>query len=63
VNDLATPAPNPTAILDVNSLVVRYGTKTAVDGVTLQIEGVRFSACLGRTVRGRPVRSVRSRGW
>lgn len=53
MNDLATPAPNPTAILDVNSLVVRYGTKTAVDGVTLQIERGEIFGLLGPNGAGK----------
>ena len=53
MNDLATPAPNPTAILNVNSLVVRYGTKTAVDGVTLQIERGEIFGLLGPNGAGK----------
>ena len=45
--------PRPPAILDVDRLVVRYGARTAVDGVTLQVRRGEIFGLLGPNGAGK----------
>ena len=53
MNNPATPAPNPTPILDVAGLVVRYGTRTAVEEVSLRINRGEIFGLLGPNGAGK----------
>lgn len=53
MNDALTPAPNPAPILDVDGLVVRYGTRTAVEDVSLQIKRGEIFGLLGPNGAGK----------
>jgi len=53
MNDPVTPAPNPTPILNIASLVVRYGARTAVEDVNLQINRGEIFGLLGPNGAGK----------
>ncbi|RAN69405.1 hypothetical protein B5P43_36265 [Bacillus sp. SRB_336] len=53
MNDPVTPAPNPAPILDIDDLVVRYGTRTAVEEVNLQIKRGEIFGLLGPNGAGK----------
>lgn len=53
MNDPVALAPAPTPILDVDGLVVRYGTRTAVEGVSLQIKRGEILRLLGPNGAGK----------
>ncbi|WP_427019188.1 ABC transporter ATP-binding protein (plasmid) [Pseudarthrobacter sp. P1] len=53
MNNPVTPGPDPAPILDVNALVVRYGTRTAVEGVSLQINRGEIFGLLGPNGAGK----------
>jgi ABC-2 type transport system ATP-binding protein len=53
MNDPLSPPPDPAPILDVDGLVVRYGTKTAVEGVSLQISRGEIFGLLGPNGAGK----------
>jgi len=53
MNDPVTPPPNTAPILDVDRLVVRYGTRTAVEEVSLQIKRGEIFGLLGPNGAGK----------
>jgi len=53
MNDPASLAPNPAPILDIAGLVVRYGTRTAVEEVSLQIKRGEIFGLLGPNGAGK----------
>lgn len=53
MKDSLTPVAGSELILDVRALVVRYGTRTAVDGVTLQINRGEIFGLLGPNGAGK----------
>jgi ABC-type uncharacterized transport system ATPase subunit len=55
--------PTRGAVLGVHDLVVVYGTQTAVNGVSFQIERGEISDCSARTVPVKLAPSARSRAW
>jgi ABC-2 type transport system ATP-binding protein len=53
MSDPVTPVQSPALILDVDRLVVRYGTRTAVDGISLQIKRGEIFGLLGPNGAGK----------
>jgi ABC-2 type transport system ATP-binding protein len=53
MNEQTTPGSHTDAILDVEGLVIRYGTRTAVDGVNLRISRGEIFGLLGPNGAGK----------
>ncbi len=53
MNERITPGASLAAILDIDGLIVRYGTRTAVDGVSLQIRRGEIFGLLGPNGAGK----------